>query len=67
MKCVIRELIEERGFKRSYIANKLGITVKQLRNYETNHSFIPMDKAFLLADFLGVKVDDLYNRIEDTP
>jgi transcriptional regulator with XRE-family HTH domain len=61
----IREIIEKSGYKRSFIAGKLGVTVKQLRNYETGHSLIPMDKAYILADMMGVKVDDLYSRIED--
>lgn len=60
--CKIRELVDERGLKRSFVAAKLGITVKQLRNYETNYSYIPMDKAYILADLLGVRVDDLYER-----
>jgi transcriptional regulator with XRE-family HTH domain len=59
---VIRNHIDKSGYKRSFIADKLGVTVKQLRNYETGHSYIPMDKAYLLADLLQVKVDDLYER-----
>jgi transcriptional regulator with XRE-family HTH domain len=62
MKSNIGKLIDNRGLKKKYIAEKLGVSVKQLRNYETGHSYIPMDKAFLLADLLGVKVDDLYER-----
>jgi transcriptional regulator with XRE-family HTH domain len=65
IKSNIRELIEKSGYKRSFIADKLGVTVKQLRNYETDHSLIPMDKAYILAEMIGVKVDDLYSRIED--
>lgn len=61
--CRIRELVDERGLKRSFVAAKLGITVKQLRNYETGHSYIPMDKAFILANLLNVKVDDLYEKL----
>lgn len=60
----IGELIENRGLKKKYIANLLGVSTAQLRNYETGHSYIPMDKAYILADLLGVKVDDLYEREE---
>lgn len=56
----IGELIEESGLRKAYIAKKLGVTVHQLRNYETGHSLIPIDKAYILAELLGVKVDDLY-------
>ena len=62
MRCRIENLIKERGLRKDFIANKLGISSRQLRNYETQASYIPMDKAYILADLLGVKVDDLYER-----
>lgn len=62
MRCRIEELIKERGLQKSFVADKLGISVKQLRNYETGHSDITLRKAYILADLLGVKVDDLYER-----
>jgi transcriptional regulator with XRE-family HTH domain len=60
----IGKLIEASGLKKSFIADKLEITVKQLRNYETGRSLIPIDKAYILADLLGVKIDELYERKE---
>lgn len=63
----IGDLIEKSGLKKKFIADKLGVSVKQLRNYETGHSLIPIDKAYILAELLGVKVDDLYKRIKDIP
>lgn len=65
LKSNIGELIKERGLMKSFIAQKLGVSVHQLRNYETGHSLIPMDKAYALASLLGVKVDDLYEFTED--
>lgn len=62
MKSNIEDLIKNSGLKKKFIAEKIGVSVAQLRNYETGHSYIPIDKAFLLADLLGVKVDDLYER-----
>jgi transcriptional regulator with XRE-family HTH domain len=62
IKSNIEELIKSMGLQKKYVAEKLDVSVAQLRNYETNHSFIPIDKAFILADLLGVKVDDLYKR-----
>ncbi len=60
IKSRIKELVEASGYKKSFIADKLGVSVKQLRNYESGHSLIPMDKAYILAGLLKVKVDDLY-------
>jgi DNA-binding XRE family transcriptional regulator len=65
MRCRIEELIKESGLRKDYIANKLGVSTRQLRNYEKQVSYPPMDKAYILADILRVKVDDLYSRIED--
>lgn len=61
----IKELVEKSGYKRSFIAEKINVSVKQLRNYERGHSYVPMDKAFKLAELLGVKVDDLYSTKEE--
>lgn len=65
MRCNIEELIKQAGFRKSFVAEQLEITVRQLRKYETGDSLIPMDKAFKLAKLLGVKVDDLYE--EEAP
>ena len=66
MKSNIGELVKAAGLKKSFIATKLEISVKQFRNYETGHSFIPIDKAYILAALLNCKVDDLYTREEDS-
>lgn len=62
MKSNIEKLIKASGLQKKFIAGKLGVSVHQLRNYETGHSFIPIDKGYILADLLGCKVDDLYER-----
>lgn len=60
MRSRIEELVLKSGLKKSFIADKLEVSVKQLRNYETGHSLIPIDKAFILAELLKVKIEDLY-------
>ncbi|HEY4554372.1 MAG TPA: helix-turn-helix transcriptional regulator [Bacillaceae bacterium] len=61
----IGKLIEESGLRKSFIAKKLEVNYRQLRNYETGHTPIPIYKAFMLADLLKVKVDDLYERVNE--
>ncbi|MEK4973234.1 helix-turn-helix transcriptional regulator [Niallia sp. FSL R7-0648] len=61
----IKKLGSESGYKKSYIAEKLNVSVKQYRNYETGHSLIPIDKAYILASLLNCKVDDLYTMEEE--
>lgn len=65
MKSNIEELIKNAGYKKSFIANYLEISSRQLRKYEKMDSLIPIDKAFKLAKLLGVKVDDLYEEDEE--
>jgi transcriptional regulator with XRE-family HTH domain len=65
MRCRIGEFIEEKGMKKKYIAKEIGITPNQLSNWLAMKSFPPVDKAYILADLLEVKVDDLYERTMD--
>jgi transcriptional regulator with XRE-family HTH domain len=53
-------LIEKSGLRKKFIADKLGVSTRQLRKYETGEAYVPMEKAYILARLLGVKVDDLY-------
>ena len=56
----IEKIIKSSGFRKDFIANKLKVSVRQLRKYETGESLIPIDKAYILARLLDKKVDDLY-------
>ncbi|MEK3853458.1 helix-turn-helix domain-containing protein [Cytobacillus sp. FSL H8-0458] len=64
MRCRLEELIKLSGLRKDFIADKIGVSTRQLRNYELQKNYIPMDKAYILADLLDVKVDDLYDRTE---
>ncbi|WP_045522515.1 helix-turn-helix transcriptional regulator [Neobacillus niacini] len=63
----IGQLIKQSPYKREYIMKKLGVSANTLSNWSTGKTLPSLDKAFQLADFLGVKVDDLYERkVEET-
>jgi putative transcriptional regulator len=63
----IGELIKQSPYKREYIMKKLGVSANTLSNWSTGKNLPSLEKAFQLADFLGVKVDDLYERkVEET-
>ncbi|WP_313798786.1 helix-turn-helix transcriptional regulator [Cytobacillus sp.] len=64
LRCRLEELIKESGLRKDFVAEKIGCTTRQLRNYERQVTILPMDKAYILSDLLGVKVDDLYERSE---
>ncbi|MEK5390232.1 helix-turn-helix transcriptional regulator [Margalitia sp. FSL K6-0131] len=57
----IEKNIKSSGLRKDFIANKLNVSVRQLRKYETGESLIPIDKAYVLARLLNKKVDDLYD------
>lgn len=58
----IELLIRKSGYKKTFIADQLHVSVQQLRNYETGKSLIPIDKGYKLADLLGVGIEDLYRK-----
>ena len=64
-KCNIEELINKKGLRKDFVAEKIGTTTRQLRKYEKFELFIPMEKGLLLAELLECKVDDFYKRIEE--
>lgn len=60
--CNIEALIRESGFRKDYLAGKIGVTTRQLRKYEKFDLFIPTEPGLLLAEELGRKFDDFYKR-----
>jgi putative transcriptional regulator len=62
MKSYIGEWIDKRGYKRKFVAEKMGVSQNQLSNWVTGKSFPTVEKLFKLAKVLECKVDDLYGR-----
>ncbi|MEH7683964.1 helix-turn-helix domain-containing protein, partial [Priestia megaterium] len=46
MRSKIGEIIDEQGYKKKYIAEKMDITQSQLSNWISGRAYPPMDKAF---------------------
>ncbi|MDF2534435.1 MAG: transcriptional regulator [Bacillales bacterium] len=65
MKSKIGYWIEQRGYMKKYIAKQLEVTPTQLSNWVSGKSHPTIEKAFKLAEILEIKVDDLYERVED--
>jgi transcriptional regulator with XRE-family HTH domain len=62
MKSRIGEQIEKSGYMKKYIASRLEISPTQLSNWISGRSYPTIEKAFILAEILGCKVDELYER-----
>ncbi|MDG0949882.1 helix-turn-helix transcriptional regulator [Bacillus paranthracis] len=67
LKSNIGEWIEKSGYRKNFIATKLGITVKQLNNYTTGISFPSIHRLYELACIFNCKVDDLYEVQKNDP
>lgn len=60
LKSRIGILLRTSKYRREYIQKELGITANTLSNWCTGKTYPSIDKAFILAELLEVKVDDLY-------
>lgn len=63
--CSIEKKIKDSGLRKDYIAEKIDVSIRQLRKYEKFELFIPMEKGLLLAKLLNCKVDDFYEEKMD--
>lgn len=61
----IADIIERQGRKRTWVAQQIGASAASISNWEKGESMIPYDKARSLAKVLGVKMEDLYEEIEE--
>jgi putative transcriptional regulator len=66
MKSNIGELIKKSPYKREYFMQQLGVSANTISSWSTGKNIPSLDKAFKLADILGCKVDDLYDRTDET-
>ena len=58
----IGELLRVSKYRREFILKELDISKNTLSNWVSGKTYPTVDKAYILADLLGVKVDDLYER-----
>ena len=64
LKPKIRVRLAELDLKQTDIFEVFGVTQKQFSNWVTGKSFPRLEEAFRLAEYLGCKVDDLWEYIE---
>jgi len=62
MRSKIGEIIEKKGYRKKYVAEQIGVSANQLSNWITGKNYPTVDKAFRLAEVLGVSVEDLYEK-----
>lgn len=62
MKSNINVWIAKSGMSKKEVAKKIGVSRNVLSRWANNHNHPSLENAFKLADLLGCKVDDLYER-----
>ncbi|MCK5138070.1 MAG: helix-turn-helix transcriptional regulator [Bacteroidales bacterium] len=55
----IKEVLDERGIKQTWLAEKLGKSYNMLNSYTTNKRQPSVEVLYQIADILGVSVKDL--------
>jgi putative transcriptional regulator len=65
LKSKIGILLRTSKYRREYIQKELGVSANTLSNWCTGKTYPTIDKAFLLAKLLEVKLDDLYEFEEE--
>lgn len=61
----LTQLIQSRSVRKKDLAAHLGITYRNLRNYETGERKPDFEGLITLADFFGVSLDYLTGRSDD--
>lgn len=64
LKSRIGIIIEEKGYKKKWIANQIGVSQNVLSRWINDVSIPSLKNCFKLADLLNCKVDDLYERVD---
>jgi transcriptional regulator with XRE-family HTH domain len=61
----IKQLREKASLSQSELANKAGVSVRSLQNWEIGHRTPQLPAAAALAKALGVKLDELMKGVSE--
>ncbi|EKN66050.1 hypothetical protein BABA_17442 [Neobacillus bataviensis LMG 21833] len=64
MKSYLKEIIEERGIKITWLSEKSGISRNTIHTY-LNGGIPALDKAYAIANALGLSVKEIWKDEED--
>lgn len=60
----IRKIRLDRKIQQKNLATHLGVHARQVQRYEKNNDSLSVSKAIIIADYLDVPLDLLFNRPE---
>lgn len=64
MKSYLKEIIEERGIKITWLSEKSGVSRNTIHTY-LNGGIPALDKAYAIANALGLSVKEIWKDEED--
>jgi putative transcriptional regulator len=59
------DIRRSKGLMQMFVAEQLGISKQLLSDYENERAFPRIDKAYNIADFYGVDINELYERVDE--
>jgi transcriptional regulator with XRE-family HTH domain len=62
----LRELREQKGYKSSYIAKKLGVSLRHFQRIEKEGHFLDQGRKKILAELYDVKISQITSAIKAT-
>jgi putative transcriptional regulator len=65
LKSKIGAMLRSSKYRREYVQQKLGVSANTLSNWSRGNTYPTVDKAFILAELLDCKVEDLYEYIKE--
>lgn len=61
----LREILEQRGIKQIWLAEKIGLHRGTMNNIISNKYNTSLETAFKIANVLGMKIDDIFEWVDD--
>ncbi len=59
--CILTYIMEEKGVSFAKLAQKTGISMSSLKRYATCKQLPEIDRAFIIADNLGIDVRQIWS------
>jgi len=61
----LKEILDERGIKQTWLADQVGITKQTMSNLIKNRFTTSMDIAFKIAKVLNMEITDIFYKEEN--
>ncbi|WP_163526601.1 helix-turn-helix domain-containing protein [Halobacillus ihumii] len=62
MKCSLNERIDKKGYKKKWMAEKMGVSTAVMSRWCANKATPSLENALTLAELLECRVEDLWQK-----